>query len=163
MEELLLWAKTTHCSWEVGVSERSGRDVLSEKAQLKLEWIIFYHTVGGKNVTQTARHFSISRKTLHKYLTRFDEKNLTTLEEQSRRPDHTRGWMVTKEEEAKSSLFAKRTWSMERRSWRFCTRKSKERRFQPGRSSELSESTSSILTRWNTRHATRRGEKLRLK
>jgi len=76
-----------------------GQDILSEKAQLKLEWVIFYYTIGGENVKATALHFGITRKTLHKWLSRFDEKNLRSLEEESRRPDHTRGWMVTSEEE----------------------------------------------------------------
>jgi len=77
-----------------------GREKLSDAAQLKLEWIIFFYTVGKKNVTDTAKHFGISRKTLHKWLNRFDEKNLLTLEEHSREPKGKRVWMVTKEEEA---------------------------------------------------------------
>ena len=77
-----------------------GKDKLSEKAQEKLEWIIFYHTVGRGRVTATAKYFGITRKTLHKYLKRFDESNLTTLEEVSRAPYKTRGWMVTEKEEA---------------------------------------------------------------
>lgn len=76
-----------------------GQDVLSSKAQLKLEWIIFYNTYGKKNATVTSHHFGITRKTLHKWLTRFDEKNLHSLEEESRRPTNTRTWMVSKVEE----------------------------------------------------------------
>jgi len=72
---------------------------ISKDAQLKLEWMIFYHTVGEKNAKSTAKHFGISRKTFHKWLGRFDEKNLRTLEEQSRRPNKVRSWMVTQEEE----------------------------------------------------------------
>lgn len=78
---------------------RISRDTLSMKAQLKLEWIIFYSTVGAKNATITAAHFGISRKTLHKWLARFDETNLKTLEEHSRAPKRVRDWMVTKKEE----------------------------------------------------------------
>ncbi len=77
-----------------------GRDTLSLKAQEKLEWIIFYHTIAGRKALYTASYFGINPKTLHKWLGRFNEKNLTTLEEQSRRPQKVRGWMVTKEEEA---------------------------------------------------------------
>lgn len=77
-----------------------GKDVLTKKAQEKLEWIIFYNTVGNKIATATATYFGTTRKTLYKYLERFDEKNLTSLEEQSRSPHKTRGWMVTGEEEA---------------------------------------------------------------
>lgn len=67
-----------------------GKDSLSIKAQLKLEWIIFYHTVGKRNATSTAEHFGITRKTVHKWLSRFREEDLTTLEEESRKPANTR-------------------------------------------------------------------------
>src|SRR3989344_446294 len=67
-----------------------GRKYLSEKAQLKLEWIIFYHTVGKESATNTAKHFSITRKTFHKWLRRFVEEDPTTLEEVSRKPTNTR-------------------------------------------------------------------------
>lgn len=67
-----------------------GKKTLSDKARLKLEWIIFYHTHGKNNATDTARHFGVTRKTIHKWLARFDEKNLSTLEEESRAPDRTR-------------------------------------------------------------------------
>jgi len=39
-----------------------GKDTLSEKAQLKLEWIIFYQTVGKRNASLTAAHFGINPK-----------------------------------------------------------------------------------------------------
>lgn len=67
-----------------------GKDSLSEKAQLKLEWIIFYHTAGLENATNTASHFGITRKTIHKWLSRFCEEDLTTLEEASRAPKNIR-------------------------------------------------------------------------
>ena len=76
-----------------------GKDQLNLQAQLKLEWIIFYYTVGNKKVLPTARHFGITRKTLHKWLKRFDEKNLLTLEERKRIPEKKRNWMVTPLEE----------------------------------------------------------------
>src|SRR3989344_2995956 len=53
---------------------------LSLDAQLKLEWIIFYYTVSSENAKVTANHFGISRKTVHKWLGRFDEVNLKTLD-----------------------------------------------------------------------------------
>jgi transposase InsO family protein len=77
-----------------------GKDILSEKAQLKLEWIIFYQTVGKRNALLTATHFGINPKTLHKWKDRFNEKNLSSLEEKSRKPNRTRRWMVTPKEEA---------------------------------------------------------------
>lgn len=66
-----------------------GKDI-SPKAQLKLEWIIFYQTVGKENALLTAKHFGISSKTLHKWKKRFNGKDLTTLEEKSRAPEKTR-------------------------------------------------------------------------
>ena len=77
-----------------------GKDTLSLKAQEKLEWIIFYYNISGKNAVYTASYLGINPKTLHKWLKRFNEKNLSSLEEKSRRPQKVRGWMVTKEEEA---------------------------------------------------------------
>ena len=71
---------------------------LSQKALSKLEWIIFYFTVGKQDATATAKHFGISRKTFHKWLARFDEQNLLALEEHSRAPKNTRGWTVTFEQ-----------------------------------------------------------------
>ena len=79
-----------------GVAERIE---LSSKAKEKLEWIIFYHTVGKESVVATASYFGTTRKTLHKWLGRFDEKNLRSLEEGSRAPIKRRGWEVTREEE----------------------------------------------------------------
>jgi putative transposase len=76
-----------------------GKKILSRKAQEKLEWIIFSHTIGGEKATFTANYFGITRKTLHKYLSRFDDRNLRTLEEHSRSPKNTRLWEVTSIEE----------------------------------------------------------------
>jgi len=77
------------------------KDTLTTNAQERLEWIIFYLTVGRKNARLTAEHFSISRKTFHKWLGRFDERKLKNLEDQSRAPRKVRDWMVTRQEEAK--------------------------------------------------------------
>ena len=75
------------------------RKELSLEAQLKLEWIIFYYTVTSENASAVASHFGISRKTFHKWLGRFDETHLQSLEEHSRAPLRKRDWMVTKREE----------------------------------------------------------------
>jgi len=88
-----------------------GKDMLSSKAQEKLEWLIFYYTIGKENATYTANYFSVSRKTLHKYLTRFDEKNLLSLEELSREPKQKRRWMVYPSEE--TNIIAIRKKNME--------------------------------------------------
>jgi transposase InsO family protein/transposase-like protein len=81
---------------------------LSKDAQLKLEWMIFYHTLGNKNALRTAQHFGINPKTLHKWKKRFKEGNLLTLEEASRKPVKSRGWMVSGWEEATIIALRKR-------------------------------------------------------
>lgn len=85
-----------------------GKDILSLSAQLRLEWIIFYQTVGKENSKLTASHFGISRKTFHKWLKRFSEVNLRSLEEKSRAPINKRTWMVTKAEEERIVSLRKR-------------------------------------------------------
>ena len=72
-----------------------GKDNISAHAQLKLEWIIFYHTQGNKNAKATAKHFGISRKTLHKWLGRFNETHLKSLEEKAKAPLHVRQRQIT--------------------------------------------------------------------
>ena len=67
-----------------------GKGKLSFAAQLKLEWLIFYQTIGKGNARLTAKHFGINPKTLHKWKKRFNEKDLSTLEECSRAPVKTR-------------------------------------------------------------------------
>ena len=72
---------------------------ISSKAREHLEWIIFYHTVGKKHMQYTASYFGISRKTLHKWVGRFNLHRIQSLEEHSRAPHTVRTWEVTKEEE----------------------------------------------------------------
>lgn len=74
--------------WEY--ERNKGRKHLSSQAQLKLEWIIFYHTLGNKNAKFTAAQFGITRKTIHKWLKRYKEKGLLGLEEISCAPVHVR-------------------------------------------------------------------------
>jgi transposase InsO family protein len=69
---------------------------VSKAAQLRLEWIIYYHE--GYTATQTARHFGISRKTFHKWFREFDEDNLYSLrrlEDKSKAPHHVRQRTIT--------------------------------------------------------------------
>jgi len=65
---------------------------LSSKAQLRLEWIIFYQTIGEKNATKTAKHFGIQRSVFYFWFNRFNETRLETLEDRSSRPKSTRRW-----------------------------------------------------------------------
>lgn len=69
---------------------------VSKAAQLRLEWVIYYHD--GHSATQTARHFGVARKTFHKWLASFDEDNLYSLrklQDQSRAPRHVRTREIT--------------------------------------------------------------------
>lgn len=86
-----------------------GKDSLSTSALMRLEWIIFYNTVGKKNASITATHFGVSRKTLHKYLARFDEVNLRSLEEHSRAPINRRTPTIRRVEEDRVIAIRKRS------------------------------------------------------
>ena len=81
---------------------------ISAKAKERLEWIIFYHTVSKKNATSTANYFGISRKTFHKWRSRFNPKFIQSLEGKSRRPHKLRTWQVTSLEEARIVKLRKR-------------------------------------------------------
>jgi len=76
---------------------------LSSQERLRLEWIIFYQTVGKRNAALTALHFGISRKTFHKWNTRFMKKreNVEALRDLSKAPHHPRGWEVTLEQQSR--------------------------------------------------------------
>lgn len=78
-----------------------GRKTLTHQAQLKLEWIIFHYARGKKNAKLTAQTFGISRKTFHKWLGRFDETNLKTLEEHSKAPLNVRQRDISPWEESR--------------------------------------------------------------
>ena len=78
-------------------AERLG---LSTGARLRLEWMIFYFTVGRKKGAVTARHFGIARQIFVKWKKRFKPNDLTSLEDRSKTPLNRRKWTVTAEEEA---------------------------------------------------------------
>jgi len=65
---------------------------LSEKAQLRLEWIIFYYTVGNENAVLTAKHYGIARSKFYHWFSRFKETRLESLEDRSSKPKKTRRW-----------------------------------------------------------------------
>lgn len=70
---------------------------ISKLAKQKLKWMDYHHNC--QNISQTCRYFGISRKTLHKWLKRYNPRNLTSLEEVSRKPRRLRQWQVSREEE----------------------------------------------------------------
>jgi len=65
--------------------------------RLRVEWMVFYYTVGKENATLTSQHFGISRKTFHKWLKRFKDSkyNVQSLADQSKAPRHKGNWEVT--------------------------------------------------------------------
>lgn len=70
---------------------------LSIQERLRVEWMVFYYTVGRENATLTAQHFDISRKTFRKWLSRFKDSkyDVRSLADQSRAPHRRRKWEVT--------------------------------------------------------------------
>jgi putative transposase len=61
---------------------------ISPEAAKKLRWMDHY--VKHRNARLTCRYFGISLKTFYRWWNRFDPYDLTTLEEESRRPLHVR-------------------------------------------------------------------------
>lgn len=78
-----------------------GRKELTLLAQLKLEWIIFYYTLGKKNAKVTAIQFGITRKTIHKWLKRYRETGLSGLEDRSTAPVHVRRRQISLDQRLK--------------------------------------------------------------
>jgi IS30 family transposase len=74
---------------------------LSPSGRLRLEWMIFYETVGNHNATKTANHFNISRKIFYKWFNRFDNGKVHLLKDQSKAPINTRKPEVTFLEECR--------------------------------------------------------------
>ena len=54
------------------------RTRLSPEARKRLKWMDYYRQC--QNVSQTCRHFDISRKTFYYWLKRYDPHNLVSLE-----------------------------------------------------------------------------------
>ena len=61
---------------------------ISPEAAKKLRWMDHY--AKNRNARLTCRYFGISPKTFYRWKNRFDPYDLTTLEEESRRPQHVR-------------------------------------------------------------------------
>lgn len=74
---------------------------ISESAQQRLEWLIFYNSVGNQDARATANYFGISPKTFHKWKKRFNPKVIQSLEEKSKAPIKRRVWEVTSQEETR--------------------------------------------------------------
>lgn len=74
---------------------------LSPEGRLKLEWMIFYETVGKRDAYLTAKHFNITPKTFYKWFKRFEKGKGRNLEEKSRAPVKRRSSAVTLTEECR--------------------------------------------------------------
>ncbi len=74
---------------------------ISFEAQTRLEWVIFYETVGKRDATATAKYFGVSRKTFHKWFKAFKDsrQQVASLANHSRRPKSFRKWEVTPTQE----------------------------------------------------------------
>ena len=77
--------------------KRAQREI-SASAQLKLEWIIYYHTAAEKCAKDTALQFGVTRKTVHKWLARFKQEELVGFEEKSCAPHHVRKRQISLEQ-----------------------------------------------------------------
>ena len=62
---------------------------LSRRARARLE-MLDWHARHGRNVARTARHFGFSRPTVYRWLARFDQHRLESLEDRSSRPTRRR-------------------------------------------------------------------------
>jgi len=73
----------------------------SLEARKNFSYVHWYYTKGKQNAVYTARHFGVHRKTIIKWVNRFNEADLSSLDEQSRRPHKLRQWEITTEEEVR--------------------------------------------------------------
>ena len=99
-------SRSRYESWR-GVADLSG---FTSQERLRVEWMVFYYTAAKENVTLTAQHFSISRKTFYKWFNRFrDSKyDVQSLADRSKAPCHKRNWEVTLIQEARIRRLRKR-------------------------------------------------------
>jgi transposase InsO family protein len=83
---------------------------LSVQERLRVEWMVFYYTTAQENAALTARHFNISRKTFHKWLSRFKDSkyDVHSLADRSKAPQHRRKWEVTLAQEDRIRQLRKR-------------------------------------------------------
>ena len=63
---------------------------LSREAKLRLKVLEYYYGKANRNVSLTSRYFGVSRNFVYKWIKRCNRWDLSTLEDKSRRPKHTR-------------------------------------------------------------------------
>ncbi len=76
---------------------------LSRHAQRRLQWFDFYHA-HGQNARLTCRHFAISSRTFYKWLHRFNLKDISCLEDRSRRPHRVRSSPLAQAERLRRAI-----------------------------------------------------------
>jgi putative transposase len=72
-----------------GFRRLSRLTALSKEARLRLKWFDYYYA-HGENGRLTCRHFGIAPQTFYRWKKRFSPKDLSSLEERTRRPRHVR-------------------------------------------------------------------------
>jgi putative transposase len=72
-----------------GFRRLSRLTALSKEARLRLRWFDYYYA-HGENGRLTCRHFGIAPQTFYRWKKRFSPKDLSSLEERTRRPRHVR-------------------------------------------------------------------------
>src|ERR1043165_90047 len=80
---------------------------LSRGARGRLEWMLWYETIGEGNVRATCRHFGIAPKVFYYWRKRYDGRNSRSLEERSRRPHRVRRSTITGEQQDRTIALRK--------------------------------------------------------
>jgi len=80
---------TTYTSILPSVGKIYGKK-LSREARWRLRILDFYFLKGSRSISLTARRFGVSRAFVYKWLARYNPKDLSSLEDRSRRPHHLR-------------------------------------------------------------------------
>ena len=77
-----------------GVADLLG---FSARERLRVEWMVFYYSMGKENAALTAQHFGISKKTFYKWSKRFKDSkyDVHSLADRSRTPHRKRQWEVS--------------------------------------------------------------------
>jgi transposase InsO family protein len=90
-----------------GVADLLG---FTARERLRVEWMVFYYTMGKENATFTAQHFGISRKTFYKWSKRFKNSkyDVHSLADRSRAPHRKKQWEVSLIQEERIRRLRKR-------------------------------------------------------
>jgi putative transposase len=73
----------------VSINNSARKTNISHQAKLRLAWIDWYNS-HGQNAQKTCRHYGISKRTFYKWKSHFKPYDLTSLEDESKRPNKIR-------------------------------------------------------------------------